>query len=182
MRFDELFKNLGYLAGTIGAQVREACEGVSVEELDLTGPAPRKVALCGPGQVVLREGDVFRVEVEPGPGAADVRFALGEERLNVSGGDRETVITITLPAPRKLTIAGSGRMAAAKLARDGKVSIAGSGRLEVAAVEGGKVNVSLAGSGRAALDGRDWWSTGQRCTSPDRAMRSSRATARSPRI
>jgi hypothetical protein len=152
MRLDELFRNLGYLAGTLGAQVRESCEGVPLDELDLTGAAPSKIAHCGPAEVVLSEGDVFRIDVEPG--AADVRFALGEERLAISGGDRETVVRIALPAPRKLSIAGSGRMTAAKLARDGKVSIAGSGRLEVAAVEGGKINVSLAGSGRVALDGR----------------------------
>jgi hypothetical protein len=154
MRLDELFKNLGYLAGTIGAQMRESCEGVPLEELDLTGPPPRKVAHCGPAQVVLSEGEVFRVDVEPGPGAADVRFALDGERLGISGGERETVINVTLPAPLKLSLAGSGRMTAARLARDGKISIAGSGRLEVAAVGGGRVKVSLAGSGRAALDGQ----------------------------
>ena len=154
MRLDELFRNLGYIAGTIGTQMREACEGVPLDELDLTGPAPRKVAHCGPAQVVLSEGDVFRVDVEPGPGAADVRFALDDERLAISGGDRETVVAITLPAPRKLSVAGSGRMTAAKLASDGKISIAGSGRLEVAAVEGGEIKVSLAGSGRVALDGQ----------------------------
>ena len=64
MRLDELFRNLGYIAGTIGTQMREACEGVPLDELDLTGPAPRKVAHCGPAQVVLSEGDVFRVDVD----------------------------------------------------------------------------------------------------------------------
>jgi hypothetical protein len=154
MRLDELFRNLGHIAGTIGAQMREAHEGVPLDDLDLTGPAPRKVSHCGPAQVVLSEGEVFRVDVEPGPGAGDVRFALGEGRLAISGGDHETVVSVTLPAPVKLSVAGSGRMTSARLARDGKISIAGSGRLEVAAVDGGRVKVSVAGSGRVALDGQ----------------------------
>jgi hypothetical protein len=154
MRLDELFKNLGYLAATIGSQVRDsACAGVPLEELDLTGEAPHKVALLGPAQVVLSEGEVFRVDVEPGPTGEDVLFSLADGKLGVAGGDADAVVRITLPAPRKLAIAGSGRMTAAKLAADGKVSIAGSGRLEVASVEGGSLKASLAGSGRLVVDG-----------------------------
>lgn len=154
MRLDELFKNLGYLAATIGSQARgNTFQGVPLEELDLTGPAPRKISLLGPAQVVLSEGEALRVDVEPGPVGEEVLFSLGEGGLGISGGDGETVVRITLPAPRKLALAGSGRMTAQKLARDGKVSIAGSGRLEVAAVEGGRLKVSIAGSGRLAIDG-----------------------------
>ena len=155
MRLDELFRNLGYLAGTIGSQMRDGMfDGVPLAELDLTGPVPEKVSLCGPSQVVLSEGEVFRVTVEGDAGGEEVLFSLHEHRLSVSGGGADTLVRITLPAPRKLAVAGSGRMTAEKLARDGKVSIAGSGRLELAAVEGGRLKVSLAGSGRVAIDGR----------------------------
>jgi hypothetical protein len=154
MRLDELFKNLGYIAATIGAQVRDtAFPGVPLEDLDLTGPAPCEISLLGPSQLVLSEGEVFRVDVEPGPSDEPVSFALDERRLGVSGGGRDTVVRVTLPAPRALAVAGSGRMTAAKLARDGEVSIAGSGRLELAAVEGGCLKISVAGSGRLAVDG-----------------------------
>jgi hypothetical protein len=155
MRLDELFKNLGYLAGTIGSQIRDGVfEGVPLAELDLTGPPPQKVALLGPAQLVLSEGEVFRIDVEPGLDGPEVLFSLEEGRLGVARGDADTVVRITLPAPRKLTAAGSGRITADKLARDAKVSIAGSGRVEVAAVEGGCVKVSIAGSGRLAIDGQ----------------------------
>jgi hypothetical protein len=155
MRLDELFRNLGYLAGTLGAQMREgACEGVPLAELDLTGPPPRKVSLCGPAQVVVNEGEAFAVDVEPGPTGEEVLFSRHEERLGVSGGDADSVVRVTLPAPRKLAVAGSGRMTAEKLARDGKVSVAGSGRLELASVGGGHLKVSIAGSGRVAIDGQ----------------------------
>src|SRR5688572_16505802 len=130
MRLDELFRSLGYLAGTIGSQMRDgAFDGVPLAELDLTGPAPAKVSLCGPAQLVLSEGEVFRVDVEGDPGGEEVLFSRHESRLGVSGGDADTIVRIALPAPRKLTVAGSGRMTAARLASDGKVSIAGSGRL-----------------------------------------------------
>lgn len=155
MRLDELFKNLGYLAGTIGAQMRDSvCEGVPLDELDLTGKSPHEVALCGPAHVVLSEGEVFRAAVESGPSAEEVRFSLDEGRLAVSGGDAGTVVNLTLPPPQKLAVAGSGRMTADKLGRDGNISIAGSGRLEVADTVGGRLRISIAGSGRLAIDGK----------------------------
>jgi hypothetical protein len=156
MRLDELFKNLGYIAGTIGAQMREACEGLPLAELDLTGPPPREIGLRGPCQIVLNEGEALAIEVEAGPesGEDEVHFLRDGERLAVSGGDRTTVVRVTLPAPRKVSVAGSGRVTLARLGHDGEVSIAGSGRVEVAALEGGRVKASLAGSGRAAIDGQ----------------------------
>ncbi len=154
MRLDELFKNLGYIAGTIGAQMREAYDGVPLAELDLTGPAPRKVAVRGPGQVVLAAGETLAIAVEAHRDREVCRFMLAGERLAVCGGDRDTVVRVTTPAPDKLTVAGSGRLTAAKLAHGGEISIAGSGRIEVAALAGGRIKASLAGSGRAAIDGQ----------------------------
>jgi hypothetical protein len=155
VRLDELFKNLGYLAGNIGSQIRNgAYQGVPLAELDLTGAAPHKISLCGPAQVVVSEGEVFRVDVEPGSSGQDVLFALEEGRLGIDGGDAETVVRVSVPAPRKLAVAGSGRMSAARLARDGKVAIAGSGRLEINDVDGGLLKVSIAGSGRLMINGQ----------------------------
>ena len=153
MRLDEVFKDLGYLAGQFAAQIRESAQGVPLEELDFTAPAPIKIALTGPSQVFVKVGEVFRIEAE-GPARDQLRFALGDGHLTISGGDPATVVTVTAPAPRKLAIAGSGRMTAERLAGDGKVSIAGSGRLELTDIEGGDVKVSIAGSGRLVADGQ----------------------------
>jgi hypothetical protein len=154
MRLDELFKNLGYIAGTIGTQMRHgAFEGVPLEELDLTGPVPDQVALLGPAQVVLSKGKVLRIDVEAGDTSEPVRFKLDEERLAIAGGDRDTVVRISIPPRSKLSVAGSGRITADKLATDGVVSIAGSGRVEVAAVDGGRFKANIAGSGRLTADG-----------------------------
>ena len=155
MRLDELFRNLGYVAATIGAQVRDsAWQGVPLEELDLTGPAPGTVSLLGPARLELSDGDVFRIDVQAALDAEPVLFGLDAERLAVSGGNRDTIVRVTLPAPTRISLAGSGRLTVAKLAQGGEVSVAGSGRLEVAAVTGGRIKVSIAGSGRLAIDGR----------------------------
>jgi hypothetical protein len=153
MRLDELFKNLGYIAGTIGTQMREGYAGVPLGELDLTGPTPHQIKLSGPAQVVLSEGETLAIAVEAGPDGEEALFALDDGQLRISGG-RDAIVRVTMPAPRKLAVAGSGRINAAKLAHDGEISIAGSGRAEVAALEGGRIKANLAGSGRAAIDGQ----------------------------
>lgn len=151
MRLDELFKNLGYIAGTIGAQMRETHEGVPLAELDLTGLPPSEVSLRGPGQVELIDGDAFEIDVETDADQSEALFALEDGRLKICGGG---IVRVTLPAPHKLAVAGSGRLTAAKLARDGEIAVAGSGRIEVAALDGGRLKANLAGSGRAAIDGQ----------------------------
>ena len=154
MRLDELFTNLGVVAGTIATQLREATAGVPLDELDLTGPAPREVALAGPAQVILSDGEVLRIDVDAAPGSEEVRFVLHDGYLRVAGGEADTTVRVTLPTPRKLAIAGSGRMSAARLARDGEVSVAGSGRLEIEHADGGDLGINIAGSGRLMLNGR----------------------------
>jgi hypothetical protein len=155
MRFEELFRDLGSLAAAIGAQIRDATfQGVLLDELDLTGPAPSEISLLGPAQVFLSDGEVFRLDAEGGAAGEPLRFSLDGGRLGVMGGDRDTVVRVTVPAPRRITVAGAGRMTVAKLAADAEVSMAGSGRLEIAEVSGGRLAVSVAGSGRIAVDGR----------------------------
>ena len=150
MRLDELFRNLGYLAGTIGAQMRDgAFDGVPLAELDLTGPAPRKGFAVRPGASRAERGRGVPRRCRAGPSGEEVLFARHEHRLGVSGGDARHRRAHHVARAAQAGGGRSGRMTAAKLARDGKVSIAGSGRLEVAAVEGGRLKVSIAGSGRA---------------------------------
>jgi hypothetical protein len=154
MRLDELFKNIGYVVGTIGNNLHHAAyDGVPLEDLDLTGEPPTEVSLLGPARVELHKGKVLRIDVEAGPDGDEVCFKLADGRLSVAGGDKDTVVKVTMPAPKMLTVAGSGRVTADKLAADGEVTIAGSGRLELAKVDGGKLTVSIAGSGRLMADG-----------------------------
>ena len=154
MRLEELFTNLGTFAGTVAAQLHEASHGVPLAELDLTGAAPHEIALTGPAHVIVRGGDVLRITVDPGTGADEVRFALGGARLRIAGGDCETVVRVTVPAPRKIAVAGRGRLSAAALADDGALAIAGSGSVELERAGGSRLEVNIAGSGRAMVNGR----------------------------
>ncbi|OYW47163.1 MAG: hypothetical protein B7Z08_03650 [Sphingomonadales bacterium 32-68-7] len=155
MRLDELFRNLGELAGTIGAQIKHgAMPGVPLGELDLTGPAPCELSLTGPGRVVVSQGELFRIDVQQSAAAEAVRFQLDETRLGVVGGDRDAVVKVTLPALKGVAVAGSGRITVDTLEPGADVSIAGSGRVELAEIAGGTLAVSIAGSGRLYADGR----------------------------
>lgn len=155
MRLEDLFRNLGTLAATLGSQTFECgIDGVPLEELNLTGKPPRRVTLSGSAQVAITHGETFHIDVQPGVSDRPVRFTLEGKRLGVNGGDTGTVVRITLPSLKKLAVAGSGRITADRLAPDGKISVAGSGRIEVANVTGGHLAAHIAGSGRLTLDGK----------------------------
>ena len=130
-------------------------EGKPLSELDLSGAAPTEVALMGPDTVRIAEGPKLAIAVEGDPEVAErMRFTLKDGTLGIlrKKGDwssRETVtVNVTMPAPRKLMMAGSGRILAPGLAGDeGRVTIAGSGMVETARVDTQNLRVDIAGSG-----------------------------------
>src|SRR3569832_1165956 len=110
----------GGLAGCDNADVRvNGKEGVPLVELDLSGEAPCEVTLLGPDTVDIRDGEKLSIEVEGSDEAKErMRFVLDNGSLGIlrkhsdwSGGGTATVIG-TVPAPAKLTVAGSGKMTA----------------------------------------------------------------------
>ncbi|MBO9517906.1 MAG: DUF2807 domain-containing protein [Porphyrobacter sp.] len=143
-------------AGTLaGCSMGFDAEGVPLDELDLTGEAPTEVALLGPDKVIITEGTPFRVTAE-GEGADKLRFSLDNGTLGVSresamwgsgGSDKPATVRITMPAPRSLTLVGSGRMTSSAMASDAEVSVAGSGTLEAPQIAASQLDVSIAGSG-----------------------------------
>lgn len=130
-------------------------EGKKLADLDLSGKAPDELALLGPDQVELTEGDKLAITVDGDPEAVEqVRFTLKDGTLGIlradknwSGGDKLAVIHVTMPAPRDVAMLGSGTITAATLGRDAKVVIAGSGRIETQGLGGGKLDVTMPGSG-----------------------------------
>lgn len=134
--------------------------GKRLDELDLTADAPRKLVLFGPDRVRVSEGPSFRVKVEGGDADA-VRFSQKNGTLGVmrssrqhDGTDEETVISVTMPAPEGLVIAGSGTIETDSLAEAAKITIAGSGAIEIANVAAEKLKVAIMGSGRLKANGR----------------------------
>lgn len=130
-------------------------EGKKLADLDLSGPPPSEVALLGPDTVRIARGDKLAISVEGDPEVAEqIRFTLKDGTLGIlrkngkSSGDGTVTVTVTMPAPRKLMLAGSGKIFSAALAGDSaRVSVAGSGSVETDDVATDSLKVDIAGSG-----------------------------------
>lgn len=130
-------------------------EGKPLAELDLSGAAPDEVVLLGPDEVRITAGDKLAISIEGDPAVKDqMRFTLKDGALGVlrkdktfSGDDKIAIVNVTMPAPKELVMAGSGKITAAALASSAKVTIAGSGVIETPAVQGDSLDLTIAGSG-----------------------------------
>lgn len=144
-------------------------EGVSLDELDMAGDAPCEVVLACGDNVEIADGPDFAIAVQGSPAARDrLRFVLEDGALFVMRDgtwcdDREgeettpdetaATVTVTMPAPEKLTIAGSGRVTTCALAAEAEVVIAGSGRIAVQDLATDLLAVTIAGSGQFSAEG-----------------------------
>jgi len=130
-------------------------EGKKLSELDLSGAAPSEVALLGPDTVRIANGDKLAITVEGDAAIAeDMRFTLKDGKLGIlrkngkAAKDGTVTVNVTMPAPRKLMMAGSGKIFAPGLAGDeARVTVAGSGSVETANVATQTLKVDIAGSG-----------------------------------
>jgi len=130
-------------------------EGKKLSELDLTGAPPTELALLGPDTVRIAEGAALAISVDGDPQLTeDMRFTLKDGTLGIlrkngkSAKDGTVTVNVTMPAPRKLMMAGSGRIFAPGLAGDtARVTVAGSGTVETDRVETDELKVDIAGSG-----------------------------------
>ncbi len=143
-------------AGCDGANITlNGDKGKRLSELDLTGKAPDEIVLLGPDRVEVTSGDKLAITVDGDPAAAEhMRFSLKDGSLAIlregkTGltGDQVVVVHVTMPAPRKLNMLGSGKITAAALAPEAEVTVAGSGQIEAGSVSGSKLDVTLPGSG-----------------------------------
>ncbi|MEY4238426.1 MAG: hypothetical protein RL339_1027 [Pseudomonadota bacterium] len=164
MKFDKFFRALGPIVAVAMAAGLTACDGnVSINgekgkplaEIDLTGTPPEELVLLGPDEVRIIQGDKLAITVEGDQAVTDkLRFTLKDGTLgvlregkSVDTGDGKAVVNVTMPAPKTLTMAGSGKINSAALARNAKVTIAGSGDIETPNVASDKLDLTIAGSG-----------------------------------
>lgn len=136
-------------------------DGTPLSELDLSGEAPTGIVLAGPDTVNISEGE-FDIRVDGDSEAVErMRFTLEDGTLailrddsNWGRNDGIATVSITMPAPERLTLAGSGNMTSERLGGNAEVTIAGSGKLETPSVDAGSLEVTIAGSGSYLAAGR----------------------------
>lgn len=155
----------GAVAGCDGKVTFNGDEGKPLAELDLSGKAPDELVLAGPDEVRVTTGDKLAITVEGDAEARDqLRFVLKDGSLAIhrkdkmfGSGDKIAIVNVTMPAPREIVMAGSGKISAAQLASKAEVTVAGSGTIESNGVAGEKLGVTIAGSGnfRAAGNVKD---------------------------
>ena len=133
----------------------DGADGKKLTDLDLSGTPPTEVALLGPDTVRIAQGDKLAISVEGDPDVAELmRFTLKDGTLGIlrkNGnwfGDKTVTVNVTMPAPKKLVMGGSGKIVSPALAGDAaRVTIAGSGTVETDAVATDMLKVDIAGSG-----------------------------------
>lgn len=164
MKFDRFFQALGPIIAVAMAAGVAACDGnVSINgekgkplaEIDMNGAPPEELVLLGPDEVRVSQGDKLAITVEGDKAVTDrLRFTLKDGTLGVlregkslDMGSGKAVVNVTMPAPKTLTMAGSGKINAASLAKEAKVTIAGSGDIETPNLASDKLDLTIAGSG-----------------------------------
>ncbi|MEO0031401.1 MAG: hypothetical protein RIS94_1159 [Pseudomonadota bacterium] len=132
--------------------------GVPLADLDLGGTAPEEITLLGPDTIHIVQGDRLAIRTE-GDARDSLRFVRSDGKLGVGRANgQETgtaTIEVTVPAARRLVLAGSGAMTIDALGGDAVgVTIAGSGRVDAAHVEAGNLKVDVLGSGTLKAAGK----------------------------
>lgn len=135
--------------------------GVPLADLDMGGDAPSEIMLAGPDEVIIVEGDTFAITLEGDADAGEaMRFDRDEDSLTIArdsevfDGSGKAIVRITMPAPRELGIAGSGKITSAVIGAEGEIEIAGSGDIEVQEVAAQSLSIEIVGSGDVKAAGR----------------------------
>jgi hypothetical protein len=170
MRFEKFFEALGPMIAMAasgngpkfqdGKFSMDGKEGAPLGELDLSGEVPDTVKLCGPDIVRITAGDEFTIAVEGEDEAKErMRFLLEDGALLVMR-DREgwregtsSTVTITMPAPRRLKLAGSGSIHADAMADEARIAVVGSGTVSTPELKVKSLRLKLAGSGTCKAAG-----------------------------
>lgn len=148
---------------TVSINGMDGMKGVPLAELDLSAQAPEEISMLGPDTVRIVQGDKLAIKVEGQQDAKDqLRFvlkdgklAIGRKGWTMGGGDDLATIEVTIPAARRLVMAGSGTMHADVLRGDkASISIAGSGDIDVPAVDTQELKVEVVGSGDLKAAGK----------------------------
>lgn len=130
-------------------------DGVPITELDMSGDAPTEIALAGPDNLILTVGEKLIIQVEGDDEVVkDLRFRLDDDALKIgreSGWDSvsgEAIVRVTMPAPQRVSLAGSGDLEAETLASSAEVDLAGSGAMNIGTIASDDLEIDIAGAGK----------------------------------
>ncbi len=168
MRFGKFAKMMGPIAALAVMGALAGCdgqirindeEGVPLAELDTSGEVPTEFVLMGPDRVTLTEGD--SLIIEPSGNAEEIenlRFVLKNGTLGIhrdqnARSNKAVDIAITMPAPSKIAIMGSGSVKSRALAREAEVAIMGSGSADTRDIDSDRLEVIIAGTGDYSASG-----------------------------
>ena len=172
MKFSQFFSGLAPILAVAMAAGVAGCDGSKVSingehgkklaELDMSGAAPDELVMFGPDEVQMTQGDKLAITVDGDPAAVEqLRFTLKGGTLGIlragkmfSGDSKLAVVHVTMPAPKELTMGGSGKITALALAPGAKVTILGSGQIDAKSVSGDRLEVTLPGSGSFTAAGK----------------------------
>ncbi len=172
MKFGQFLNGLAPILAVALAAGVAGCEGskVSIDgehgkklaELDLSGAAPNELVMFGPDEVQMTQGNKLAITVDGDPAAIErLRFTLKGRTLGIlregkmfSGDSKLAVVHVTMPAPREVTMGGSGKISAPALAPGAKVTVLGSGQIDTQSVSGDRLEVTLPGSGSFRAAGK----------------------------
>lgn len=170
MRLGKIFKKVAPVFAAVALAGLSACDGVNVQvngeegvplaELDTSGDAPESVVLAGPDDLVITTGEEFSIEVDGSQEAQDrMRFSLEDGTFAVmreegswSDNDKATV-TITMPPPNSIVIAGSGSLTTDAVSNEADITIAGSGSASATGIAADQLEVTIAGAGTFTASG-----------------------------
>ena len=153
----KFFKTIGPIAAMAAGAAMSGCsnmnfeaasDGVPLAEFDMSGEAPTRFTLAGPDRVILTSGDALDIDVSGDSRAVELL------RFERDGDNGTAVVRVTMPAPREITLAGSGEIEAGDLADEVQLSIAGSGTIRAPRVDARMLDVNIAGSGTLEAAGR----------------------------
>jgi hypothetical protein len=146
------------LSGCDAKVTVDGMEGKKLSELDLSGTPPEKLVLAGPDHVRIVEGPRLAITVDGDPQLAEhLRFTLKDGTLGIlrekSWSKGALTVNVTMPAPKDLTLAGSGTIESAALGHGASVTVAGSGDVRTGTLSGDTLKINVAGSGTVSGGG-----------------------------
>jgi len=128
--------------------------GVPLNELEISGSAPTEIALAGPDKVIITEGETLEITLDGDAEAGEaLRFDLDSNSLTIArdssvfDGSGTAIVRITMPAPKEVTVAGSGTIEAATIAETAELTVGGSGNMVIDTIAARSLEIAIGGSG-----------------------------------